>query len=265
MKRKVLILGLIISALTWAENLENKSQGIDIPLVFDNKLTVNQEKKLEILKEDLEKEVEPLKLIIEEKNIAIKKELLLDKLNFEEIEKLSREKAEVEGQIELLTLKNKVEIEDKVGVVVTFDNEKESNTEKNKMKNKAPNNQNKELKDDKHFDKDNMEFGKMDKEMAPKDTASLTKKQEKELKSTQDKYNKLIENLKLSQKEKELGIQKEMTGYTRNWGKVEDLVEEKALIISQIEFNQIKGEKEITEKFGRGFSLETDLDKKEKL
>ena len=41
MKRKILILALTISALTWAENLENKDQGIEIPLVFDNKLTTS--------------------------------------------------------------------------------------------------------------------------------------------------------------------------------------------------------------------------------
>ena len=262
MKRKILILALTISALTWAENLENKDQGIEIPLVFDNKLTTNQEKKLELLREDLEKELEPLKLIIKEKEVAIKKELLSDELNFEKIEKLCTDKSEAESQMELLTLKNKAEIEDKVGIIVTFDNEKESNLEKNKIKDKAPNNQNKDLKDDKHFDKDSMEFDKIDNKMAHEDTESLTKKQEKELKSTQDKYNKLIENLKLLKKDKELGIQKEMTGYIRNWGKVEDLVKEKALITSQIEFNQIKGEKEILDKFGKNYNLETNLNKK---
>lgn len=265
MKRKILILGLIISALTWADNLENRSQGIEIPLVFDSKLTVSQEKKLELLKEDLKKEIEPLELIIEEKDVAIKKELLSDKFNFEEIEKLLREKAEVEGQIELLTLKNKVEIEDKVGIIVTFDAKKENKSGKESINNKAPNNQNEELKNDKHFDKENMDFAKLDKEMILKEKFSLTKKQEKELKSMQNKYNEIIEILKLTEKEKEIGIQKEMLGDTRNWGKVEDLIKGKLLIISQIEFNQIKGEKEITEKFGKEFSLETDLNKKEKL
>ena len=80
------------------------------------KLTEAQQKDLTDLKAKHKKTVAPLMLDKQEKELAIKKELLADKPNWVKIESLVKDKESVESKIELQMLKNRVEIKEKFGL-----------------------------------------------------------------------------------------------------------------------------------------------------
>jgi len=62
-----------------------------------------------------QKTMAPLIVNVQDKDLAIKKELLNEKPNWSKIEVLTKEKATIESQIEVLRLKNKSEMQDKFG------------------------------------------------------------------------------------------------------------------------------------------------------
>lgn len=58
----------------------------------------------------------PLMLSIQEKDLAVKKELLADKPNWTKIESIIKEKESLETKRELQMLKNRTEIKEKFGL-----------------------------------------------------------------------------------------------------------------------------------------------------
>ena len=57
-------------------------------------------------------------LSIQEKDLAIQKELLADKVNWTKIEGITKEKEAIETKLEIQRLKNQAEIEGKFGINV---------------------------------------------------------------------------------------------------------------------------------------------------
>ena len=125
MMKKILIIGTIASSMAFAKGFNNNNsmttgqgmggtQGKNYSQVA--KLTEAQQKDLTDLKAKHKKTVAPLMLDKQEKELAIKKELLADKPNWTKIESLVKEKTSVESKIELQMLKNRVEIKEKFGL-----------------------------------------------------------------------------------------------------------------------------------------------------
>ena len=125
MMKKILIIGTIASSMAFAKGFNNNNnmttgqgmggtQGKNYSQVA--KLTEAQQKDLTDLKAKHKKTVAPLMLDKQEKELAIKKELLADKPNWTKIESLVKEKESVESKIELQMLKNRVEIKEKFGL-----------------------------------------------------------------------------------------------------------------------------------------------------
>lgn len=125
MMKKILIIGTIASSMAFAKGFNNDNnmttgqgmggtQGKNYSQVA--KLTEAQQKDLTDLKAKHKKTVAPLMLDKQEKELAIKKELLADKPNWTKIESLVKEKTSVESKIELQMLKNRVEIKEKFGL-----------------------------------------------------------------------------------------------------------------------------------------------------
>ena len=125
MMKKILIIGTIASSIAFAKGFNNnnnmttgqrmeRTQGKNYSQVA--KLTEAQQKDLTDLKAKHKKTVAPLMLDKQEKELAIKKELLADKPNWTKIESLVKEKTSVESKIELQMLKNRVEIKEKFGL-----------------------------------------------------------------------------------------------------------------------------------------------------
>ena len=125
MMKKILIIGTIASSMAFAKEFNNDNnmttgqgmggtQGKNYSQVA--KLTEAQQKDLTDLKAKHKKTVAPLMLDKQEKELAIKKELLADKPNWTKIESLVKEKTSVESKIELQILKNRVEIKEKFGL-----------------------------------------------------------------------------------------------------------------------------------------------------
>ena len=124
MMKKILIIGTIASSMAFAKGFNNNNmttgqgmggtQGKNYSQVA--KLTEAQHKDLTDLKAKHKKTVAPLMLDKQEKELAIKKELLADKPNWTKIESLVKEKTSVESKIELQMLKNRVEIKEKFGL-----------------------------------------------------------------------------------------------------------------------------------------------------
>ncbi len=125
MMKKILIIGTIASSMAFAKGFNNDNnmttgqgmggtQGKNYSQVA--KLTEAQQKDLTDLKAKHKKTVAPLMLDKQEKELAIKKELLADKPNWTKIESLVKEKTSVESKIELQILKNRVEIKEKFGL-----------------------------------------------------------------------------------------------------------------------------------------------------
>lgn len=125
MMKKILIIGTIASSIVFAKGFNNNNnmttgQGID-GIQGKNcsqvsNLTTIQQKDLADLKAKHQKTIAPLMIDKQEKELAIKKELLADKPNWVKIESLVKDKESVESKIELQILKNRVEIKEKFGL-----------------------------------------------------------------------------------------------------------------------------------------------------
>lgn len=125
--KKLIILGMALSTMAFAkgnfnnDNFGGKSgqgkgtQGKEMQV---STLTEAQQKELATLRETHQKTMAPLMLSIQEKDLAIKKELLADKVNWTKVESLTKEKADIEAKMEVQMLKNQVEIKEKFGINV---------------------------------------------------------------------------------------------------------------------------------------------------
>lgn len=123
--KKLIILGMALSSMAFAKgNFNNDnfggkgSQGQGTPLkeMQISTLTEEQQKELETLRETHKKAMAPLMLSVQEKDLAIKKELIADKVNWTKVEILTKEKAEIEAKMEVQMLKNQIEIKEKFGI-----------------------------------------------------------------------------------------------------------------------------------------------------
>lgn len=125
--KKLIILGMALSTMAFAkgnfnnDNFGGKSgqgkgtQGKEMQV---STLTEAQQKELATLRETHQKTMAPLMLSMQEKDLAIKKELLADKVNWTKVESLTKEKADIEAKMEVQMLKNQVEIKEKFGINV---------------------------------------------------------------------------------------------------------------------------------------------------
>lgn len=125
--KKILIVGLALTTLAFAkgnfnnnndfdEKGQGQNQGMQMKENQASTLTDAQQKELAALRETHQKAAAPLILSLKEKDLAIDKELLADKPNWTKIETLTKEKSNIESQLELQTLKNRVEIKEKFGI-----------------------------------------------------------------------------------------------------------------------------------------------------
>lgn len=271
MKRKLLVMGLIVSSLIFAEEFNNKNkndvkvqgQGMEMSIGEQSNLSDTQKKELQAIFEKHHKAVAPLMIASEEKDLAIKKEFLADKINWGKVENILKEKAVIQGQIEVHMLKNKLEIQEKFGDVFkfemrnmpqekgpqingNFDNKKMNNQEKDMEKMSL---QGTNMKNENNMDKkDGMKNNNPSNEMM-----KLTEVQQSEMKAIKDKYQKQINNLRLSEEEKEIAIKKEMLADKLNWEKIETLMKEKSLIKGQSELLMLQERDEIKSKLGIEF------------
>ena len=261
MKRKFLVVGLIISSLVFAEEFNNKNkndvkgqgQGMEIPIGEQPNLSDAQKKEIQAIFEKHHKALAPLMIATEEKDLAIKKELLADKINWAKVESILKEKAVIEGQIEVHMLKNKLEIQEKFGDVFKFEMgniPKEKSLQKNgNFDNKKMDKQEKDMKNNNAMDKkDGMKDNNQSNEMM-----NLTEVQQAEMKIIKDKYQKQLNNLRLSEEEKEIAVKKEMLADKLNWERIETLMKEKSLIKGQTELLMLQERDEIKSKFGIEF------------
>ena len=125
MMKKILIIGTITSSMAFAKGFNNNNsmttgqgmggtQGKNYSQVAN--LTAAQQKDLADLKAKHQKAIAPLMLDKQEKELAIKKELLADKPNWTKVESLVKDKESVESKIELQMLKNRAEVKEKFGL-----------------------------------------------------------------------------------------------------------------------------------------------------
>ena len=125
MMKKILIIGTIASSMAFAKGFNNNNsmttgqgmggtQGKNYSQVAN--LTEAQQKDLADLKAKHQKSIAPLMLDKQEKELAIKKELLADKPNWTKIESLVKEKEAIESKAELQMLKNRAEVKEKFGL-----------------------------------------------------------------------------------------------------------------------------------------------------
>lgn len=259
MKRKLLVVGLIISSLMFAEEFNNKNkndgkgQGIEMPMGQQSNLTDSQKKDLQTIITKHHKLMEPLMLTMEEKDLAIRKELLADKVNWNKVESILKEKAVIEGQIEMHMLKNRMEIQEKFGDVFKFDMGNMPQVNNNF------DNQGKDMKKMSVQGMDMKNNNSMDKMSGMKDNnlsnemINLTEAQQSEMKAIKDKYQKQLSNLSLSEEEKEIAIKKEMLADKLNWEKIELLTKEKSSIKGQRELLILQERNELKSKLGIEF------------
>ena len=261
MKRKILVVGLIISSLVFAEEFNNKNkndvkgqgQGMEMPIGEQTNLSDAQKKEIQAIFEKHHKALAPLMIATEEKDLAIKKEFLADKINWAKVESILKEKAVIEGQIEVHMLKNKLEIQEKFGDVFKFEMgnmPKEKGLQKNgNFDNPKLDKQEKDMKNNNAMDKkDGMKDNNQSNEMM-----NLTEVQQAEMKIIKDKYQKQLNNLRLSEEEKEIAVKKEMLADKLNWERIETLMKEKSLIKGQTELLMLQERDEIKSKFGIEF------------
>lgn len=259
MKRKILVVGLIISSLVFAEEFKNKNdvkgqgQGMEMPIGEQPNLSDAQKKEIQAIFEKHHKALAPLMIATEEKDLAIKKEFLADKINWAKVESILKEKAVIEGQIEVHMLKNKLEIQEKFGDVFKFEMgnmPKEKGLQKNgNFDNPKLDKQEKDMKNNNAMDKkDGMKDNNQSNEMM-----NLTEVQQAEMKIIKDKYQKQLNNLRLSEEEKEIAVKKEMLADKLNWERIETLMKEKSLIKGQTELLMLQERDEIKSKFGIEF------------
>lgn len=128
--KKTLIVGAILSSLVFAKGYNTMNNNMakgngtggqgNMFALQNSTLTDAQQKELATLRETHFKAMAPLRISAEEKDLAIEKELLADKPNWTKIEAIEKEKAMIESQIEVLMLKNRVEIKEKFGIEFGF-------------------------------------------------------------------------------------------------------------------------------------------------
>ncbi len=117
MKKIVLVVGLMVTTLAFAKgngqmsNEQNKNFKGNQGKYYN----LTEEEKTELLakREKLHEEMAPYKLDMEEININIQREMLSENPNWEKVEGLTKEKAEIKAKMEVLMLKNKEEFGDK--------------------------------------------------------------------------------------------------------------------------------------------------------
>lgn len=128
--KKLLIAGLVISAMAFAKGSfsgnndgygkgQGQYQGKQMNQIQETTLTEAQQKELATLRAAHQKVTAPLMISLQEKDLAIDKELLADKVNWTKVESLTKEKAAIESQLEVLRLKHQVEIKEKFGINVS--------------------------------------------------------------------------------------------------------------------------------------------------
>lgn len=125
--KKLIILGMALSTMAFAKgNFNNdnfggkdgQGKGTQGKEMQVSTLTEAQQKELATVRETHQKAMAPLMLSIQEKDLAIKKELLADKVNWTKVESLTKEKSDIEAKMEVQMLKNQVEIKEKFGINV---------------------------------------------------------------------------------------------------------------------------------------------------
>lgn len=124
--KKLLVLGMALSTMAFAKgNFNNnsnqkdqKGQGTPMRETQVSTLTEAQQKELATLRDAHQKAMAPVILNVKEKELAIQKELLADKINWTRVEALTKEKADIEAKLEVQRLKNQVEIKEKFGINV---------------------------------------------------------------------------------------------------------------------------------------------------
>ena len=127
--KKLLVIGLALSTMAFAKGNFNgnndgfgkgqgQNQGKQMNQMQNITLTEAEQKELATLREAHQKVTAPLIISLQEKDLAIDKELLADKVNWTKVESLTKEKAAIESQLEVLRLKNQVEIKEKFGINV---------------------------------------------------------------------------------------------------------------------------------------------------
>jgi Spy/CpxP family protein refolding chaperone len=127
--KKLLVIGLALSTMAFAKGNFNgnndgfgkgqgQNQGNQMNQMQNVTLTEAQQKELATIRETHQKAMAPLMLSIQEKDLAIKKELLADKVNWTKVESLTKEKSDIEAKMEVQMLKNQVEIKEKFGINV---------------------------------------------------------------------------------------------------------------------------------------------------
>lgn len=123
--KKVLLIGAIISSFAFANssmmNMGNSNSSMNMTnmkmsTTTKNSLTEAQQKELDSIREACKKSMAPLKLTVEEKDLAVKKELLNDKPDWTKIEGILKEKASTNVQMELIMLKTNNDIKSKFGI-----------------------------------------------------------------------------------------------------------------------------------------------------
>lgn len=268
MKRKLLIISLILSSLIFAQGDNGKNQknkmGNEIEKMEMSKpqLTEEQQKDLLLVMQKYHKEMAPLRLMIEEKNIKIKMELLNDKVDWNKVDSLLKEKAEIEGKLEVSMLKSRLEMEQKFpemkfgkGLMsmgmgkgqggMNNKNEmmgKDSDFDgKGKMMDKEPQGKGKINDEDKMDEISKGEFAK--KEFFG---IELNDKQKNDIEIIKDKYEKQAKNIKLNEQEKMILIEKELNAEKIDWKNVEKIAKEKAMEKTQLELLNYKERKEIS-------------------
>jgi len=119
--KKTIVVGIVLTSLVFAQgfmkngNGQTNGTGMRFNSTKNIILTEAQQKDFLAIKEAHQNTLAPLFLNVQEKDLAIKKELLDEKPNWSKIEVLTKEKATIENQIEVLRLKNKSEMQDKFG------------------------------------------------------------------------------------------------------------------------------------------------------
>lgn len=117
--RKTIIVGIAMTSLIFAQGFMKNGNGTGMGMKYNttqiNNLTDAQKKQILALRETHQKTMEPLFLGIQEKDLAIKKELLNKTPDWNKIETLTKEKTNIKSQIEVLRLKNRSEMQDKFG------------------------------------------------------------------------------------------------------------------------------------------------------
>ena len=127
--KKILLIGLALTSLAFAkgnydgnnndkEYGQGQNQGKQMNQMQNTTLTEAQQKELATLRDAHQKVTAPLVITLKEKDLAIDKELLADKINWTKVETLTKEKAAIESQLDVLRLKNRVEIKEKFGINV---------------------------------------------------------------------------------------------------------------------------------------------------